>query len=71
MNVNRPLFTAAELVAGPPEYMKQVTSRFFVQETYMTSDGPRTRVTEGRYKTLEEAQAAVETLTNKHTKVPF
>lgn len=30
---------------------------FFITETVLTTDGPRTRICDGRYKTYEEADA--------------
>ena len=45
-----PSISVVECVFGPS------IGAFFLVETYHTSEGPRTRVCSGRWKTLKEAQ---------------
>lgn len=53
----KPLFQLAQLVAGPPG--ADLSRPWFICETVLTSDGPRTRICNGRWKTREEAHAAL------------
>lgn len=48
-----PYFWLAELVGTTGS----TTKRFFILETTVTSDGPRTRVCDGRWGTQDEAEA--------------
>lgn len=49
------ILQVAELVAKP-EWDKR-PGRWFLTETVFTSDGPRTRICDGRWLTQEEAEA--------------
>lgn len=53
------LFQVCELVSGPDGWEASNPCRFFVMETIFTSDGLRTRICEGRYKTRDEAEASI------------
>ena len=53
------IFQVGELVAGPEGWMATNPQRFFILETVFTSDGPRTRMCEGRYRTREQAEEAL------------
>lgn len=50
-----PAFHTAYLESSPENLQSK---RWFIIETYWTSDGPRTRVCDGRYETLLEAEEA-------------
>lgn len=59
-------YQIAELVAGSDVQQVLADKRpWFVFETYWASDGPRTRICEGRYATREEAQQALDELASK------
>lgn len=47
------LFQVAFMTAGP--FGRDASHPWFICETVLTSDGPRTRICNGRYKTEAEA----------------
>ena len=49
----KPIFQIAKLVSGLSVHMRRP---WFIMETRLTSDGPRTRICDGRWETEEEAQ---------------
>lgn len=51
-------FQIAQLVAGPPGDPAWLRP-WFICETVITSDGPRTRICNGRWRTEEQAQRAL------------
>lgn len=53
-----PIYTIAYAVSCPDK-MISLTRPFFIVETYLTLDGPRTRICKGRWNTLVEAEAAL------------
>lgn len=52
--MNYPIFQLAWLESAPRD--AQLSNRWFIVETYWTSDGPRTRVCDGGYLTEDEAK---------------
>jgi hypothetical protein len=53
-----PYYQIAQLVSGPTG--REASHPWFMMETNLTSDGPRTRLCDGRWKTKEEALADME-----------
>lgn len=51
-----PIFQVAEIVEGAEPVPNR---KFFILETYMTSDGPRTRISGGRHETAAAAADAI------------
>lgn len=54
----KPIFQIAKCVAGPNTDDWQ-SRPWFITETNFTSDGPRTRICEGRWATEQEARDAL------------
>lgn len=55
-----PYYQIAQIVAG--ENCLEAKKPWFVIETNLTSDGPRTRICDGRWGTKEEAFADVQSI---------
>lgn len=51
-------FSIVEIV-GWPSHVTRRDFKYRIVETNFTIDGPRTRICDGQYKTLEDAQNAV------------
>lgn len=55
--MQKSLLQIAELVAGPPG--EDISKPWFIVETFMSIDGPRTRICDGRWETEEQARLAL------------
>lgn len=53
-----PIYAVAECISCPDNNIA-LTKRFFIVETYLSLDGPRTRICAGRWDTLGQAEAAL------------
>lgn len=63
-----PIYSVAEVISCPDPAVK-LRNRFFILETYLTLDGPRTRICAGRWDTQEQAEAALkEKMDGRQTK---
>jgi hypothetical protein len=53
-----PIYAVAKCVSCPDSSIV-LNKPFFILETYLTLDGPRTRMCNGRWGTQEQAEAAL------------
>lgn len=53
-----PIYVVAQCVSCPDSSIV-LNKPFFIMETYLTLDGPRTRICSGRWDTQEQADAAL------------
>lgn len=53
-----PIYTIARCISCPDQSVS-LQHPFFIMETYLTLDGPRTRICSGRWDTQEQADAAL------------
>lgn len=53
-----PLLQLAQLTDGPPSEASR--GKWFIVETYLSTNGPRTRLCDGRFNTRAEAQAELD-----------
>lgn len=53
-----PIYTVAKCVSCPDSSIV-LNKPFFILETYLSLDGPRTRMCNGRWDTLAQANAAL------------